>query len=99
MRGVIKDGVYTKYEKEGGKLRMAGGAWTLNLDEVSKHDLITREIHTLVYITKKKRYQIDSRVVLERGFQAPVQFGGENKWVIPIKEGTWEITEIGETNA
>lgn len=99
MRGVIKDGVYTKYEKESGKLRMAGGSWTVNLKEVSKEDLIMRRVHTLVYVTEKKRYQIDSRLALDKGFNSPIKFGGEDKFIVPIKDGTWNITKIGEKNA
>ena len=32
--GGVKDGVYTKHEKESGLLKMSGGSWTLNLDDI-----------------------------------------------------------------
>ena len=32
MHGTINDGYYVKKENEKDKLRMSGGAWTINLD-------------------------------------------------------------------
>jgi len=81
--GGVKDGVYTKHEKESGLLKMSGGSWTLNLDDIK--DL---KINKIVYVTDKHNYTIDYSKALEKGFTK--NFLGENKLVIPLKN--WKKT-------
>jgi|TARA_R100000234_G_scaffold116925_1_gene94636 sorbitol-specific phosphotransferase system component IIBC len=78
MKQFIKDGVLTKYEKESSKLRMGGGSWTINLDEVSLESLTK-----IVYITNRYRYSISKKWAIEYGWTKLL--GGENKLVVPIK--------------
>lgn len=85
MKGLIIKGTYVKNEKEDDKLRLAGGAWTINLDEV---DLL--KVETVRYITDKNTYTISSEEALKRGFGRV--FNGETKLVVPIK--FWKIKEI-----
>ena len=83
MRGIIKDGVYLKTEREATKLRMSGGCWTINLAECDLEN-ITR----VVYRTDKGTYGISAALALEKGFNVPNSLG-ERKWAIPIKH--WEF--------
>jgi hypothetical protein len=81
MRGIVKDYVYYKNEKETGKLKMCGGAWSINLDEI-----LGVIIKKIVYVTSKSRYEISYDEAMERGFHKI--FGGENKLVVPEKYWT-----------
>lgn len=78
MKQFIKDGVLTKYEKESSKLRMGGGSWTINLDQVSLESLTK-----IVYITNRYRYSILKKGAIQHGWVKLL--GGENKLVVPIK--------------
>jgi len=78
MRAYIKNYVLHKHEKESSKLRMAGGSWTVNVDQFP-----LAEYHSIRYITKQYVYEIDSEQALANGFYKTL--GGENKLVVPIK--------------
>jgi len=82
MRGYIKNRIYYKHEKESGKLRIGGGSWSINLDEVTLSD-----VDSFIYKTEYADYIIDRDLVLRKGFSR--LFGGENKFVIPIK--WWDV--------
>ena len=82
MRGTLKDGIYYKLEKETGKLKMGGGAWTINLDEIANAD-----IKVFCFVTGKARYTIDYDTAHSKGFVRT--FAGENKLVVPIK--FWKV--------
>ena len=95
MRGIIKDGTYTKHEKERGKLRFVkpDGAWSINMAEVDKTQLITKEVSKIVFITEKKEYSISAETALEKGFFR--QLGGEDKWIVPMRN--WNIKTLSLT--
>ena len=76
LRGQIKNKTYTKLEREKGKLRMAGGSWTINLDDVP-----LGEVDKIVYITESRRYEITREKAIEKGFEQ--KFKGESKLVVP----------------
>lgn len=84
MRGVLKNGIYTKTEKESGKLRMSGGSWSINLQ-----DLDISKADTIVYETETASYTISTNDARKYGFQ--IRLGGELKLVIPVKY--WERKE------
>lgn len=83
-RHYISDGVLVKYEKEIGKLRLSGGAWSINVD---KFNLDT--IEKIVYITEGYRYDIQKEDAISNGYFRV--FGGENKLIVPLTE--WTIKE------
>jgi hypothetical protein len=76
-RSYISDGVLYKYEKERSKLRMSGGAWSINVD---KFDL--ESITRIVYITEGYRYDISKDAAISGGYFRSL--GGENKLVVPL---------------
>tara|TARA_R100000995_G_C3481880_1_gene124429 strand:+ start:786 stop:1046 length:261 start_codon:yes stop_codon:yes gene_type:complete len=78
-RSYISDGVLVKYEKESSKLRMSGGAWSVNVD---KFDL--ESINRIVYITEGYRYDISKDDAISVGYFRSL--GGENKLVVPISK-------------
>lgn len=80
-RGQIVDKVYTKYEKEAGKLRLCGGSWTVNLQDVD-----ISQIDKIVYITEKATYTISMQDAMKHGFQR--LFSKELKLVVAMKY--WE---------
>jgi hypothetical protein len=82
MRGTILNKVYTKKERESQKLRLFGGAWTINLQEIEG-----KEIEKIVYITNKESYSISYADAVDKGFVRVL--GGESKLVVPIKY--WSI--------
>lgn len=77
MRGTFKDGVYTKKEDESQKLRMGGGSWSINLDELPVGTKI------IEYITPFERYAISMEDAFKHGFTR--MLGGEKKLIIPVK--------------
>lgn len=81
MRGTVKDGVYTKLEKESGKLRMSGGSWSINLQDIDLN-----QIHKIVYQTEKSTYTISAQDAERHGWRT--KLGGELKLVVPLKY--WE---------
>jgi hypothetical protein len=82
--GVFMGGTYTKREKESDKLRMGGGSWTINLDELPKNTQRVR------YITEKATYEVEMGVALLQGFERVL--GGERKLVLPISK--WSVKEM-----
>ena len=87
MKGYVKDRKYYKYEKETGRLRIGGGSWTINLNDI---DL--RVIEEIIYITAHAKYSISLDQAMEKGFQR--KFKGEDKLVVPIKN--WTVTIKGK---
>lgn len=77
MRGTLSDDTYTKKEDESNKLRLGGGSWTINLDELPD------EAQTIRYVTSLRAYAIGRDDAFEHGFVR--QLGGENKLVVPLK--------------
>lgn len=77
MRGVLKDGIYTKREDEKNKLRMAGGSWSINLDE-----LPSEGVRLIEYITPLTNYVITREDAMKFGFVR--MLGGEKKLVVPL---------------
>lgn len=78
----VKGTVLVKKEKESSKLRMGGGSWTINLDNLP--ELIDR----FEYITEKAKYTIDREKAFEVGWTLVLQ--GEKKLVVPISN--WDVT-------
>ena len=78
MRGYVDQGIYTKKEKESGKLRMGGGSWTIPIQVFDK-----KGIHTIKYLTGRYRYTIDKLEAWQNGFDR--NFRGEEKVVVPLK--------------
>ena len=80
MRGIIKDKTYYKKEHEKDKLRLFGGAWTINLDELETTDAIFDKI---VYQTSKATYTIS----VDRAWDVGVVkfFQEERKLIVPLK--------------
>lgn len=77
--GVVKEGVYYKHEKEADKLRMGGGAWSINLDELKGKD-----IQDIIFITETTQYKISMKDAHQFGFIRIL--GGETKLVVPINK-------------
>ncbi len=78
MHGQIEDRHYRKKEDESQKLRLGGGSWTINLDELKD-----KEIDEITLITKDYEYNISYTKAFSKGFIRVMQ--GENKLVVPIK--------------
>lgn len=78
MRGQITNHIYVKKEKESGKLRMCGGSWTINLQEIEG-----RVVDKFIYYTEKGAYSIDYYKAFSKGFIK--NFRGEDKLVVPIQ--------------
>jgi hypothetical protein len=94
--GIIQENCYIKHEKEKDKLRMAGGAWSINLDEV---DVLKVDI--VMYITEEYTYTITTEDAMKYGFQRLL--GGEIKLVVPercwIKKEKTSGQEVVQTKA
>ena len=84
MYGQIEDRHYRKKEDESQKLRLGGGSWTINLDELSGED-----IDEITLITKIYEYNISYKTAFSKGFIRVLQ--GETKLVVPIKH--WDISK------
>ena len=82
MYGQIEDRHYRKKEDESQKLRLGGGSWTINLDELKD-----KEIDEITLITKDYEYNISYKTAFSKGFIRVLQ--GETKLVVPIKH--WDI--------
>jgi hypothetical protein len=85
MRGWIIDNQYHKNEKETGKLRMCGGAWSINLGEITDQGVVD-----IIYHTEKARYSITYTKAQESGFVRT--FGGEPKLV--VAEKYWQVDNL-----
>lgn len=88
MRGVLKDGIYTKSEDEKQKLRMGGGSWSINLDE------LPAEATVIEYVTAIDRYTITKEDALRYGFMR--MLGGEKKLVVPLSRWQKGAVAISE---
>lgn len=77
MHGTLLDDSYTKKEDKANMLRMGGGAWSINLDELPD------EAQTIIYKTVLETYVIGRDDAFKFGFVR--QLGGENKLVVPLK--------------
>jgi len=90
MHGTIDNGYYIKKESEKDKLRMSGGAWTINLDEINNKDIIN-----IVYFTESYIYRITYKKAQEKGFVK--HLAGELKLIVPLKfwqkEEKWKKTK------
>lgn len=80
-RFIIDGDKAVKKEKESGKLRMEGGAWSVNLDELPN-------VSSIVYITEKHKYTIAYEDAFLHGFVRV--FNGEEKLIVPEKY--WAIS-------
>ena len=78
MHGIVRDGTYVKNETEKGMLRMSGGSWTINLDEIANQD-----VARIVYFTERYIYRISYDKAHKEGFHK--ELAGEEKLVVPIK--------------
>jgi len=78
MHGLIDGDMYIKKEFEKDKLRMSGGSWTINLDEINN-----KEIKNIVYFTERNIYRISYNKAFDKGFVK--QLAGELKLIVPIK--------------
>lgn len=77
MRGVLKDGIYTKSEDENQKLRMGGGSWSINLEELPAAATV------IEYITPSGKYSVSRQTAFEHGFIRVL--GGERKLIVPLQ--------------
>jgi hypothetical protein len=82
MHGLIQDDYYVKKESEKDRLRMSGGAWSINLDEINN-----QKITNIVYFTDKYIYRISYEKAFDKGFIKLM--AGEKKLIVPIKH--WKI--------
>ena len=86
--GKIVDNTYIKHEDEEQIMRMAGGSWSIKLDELSA------DVKQILYITEKGKYRIDRDIAISRGFERAFKTkdGLENKLVVPIKH--WKFEQL-----
>ena len=75
---------YLISEHERTKLRIAGGSWSLNMEELND------EVEDIVFTTSKGKYRITYQKAKEKGFYRTFQ--GETKLVVPEKE--WSFSKI-----
>lgn len=80
-KGALNGNVFVKKEKESGKLRMAGGSWTINIADTK--GLVIEKFR---YITENRTYEIPYHKAYGQGFIK--SFRGEDKLVVPIKHWT-----------
>jgi hypothetical protein len=78
MREYIDNHTLVKHEKESSKLRLSGGAWTINLDRVNLEDFADIRYHT-----EKNVYYIPKSIATYYGYVR--EFRGERKLVVPLK--------------
>ena len=78
MHGVVDDGLYVKKETEKEMLRMSGGSWSINLDEIANKD-----VTKIVYFTERCIYRISYNRAHQKGFFR--EMAGEKKLIVPIK--------------
>ena len=85
--GVVRGDIYYKQENEKDRLRMGGGSWSINYDDVD-FDIV----ETIVFCTDKGHYIISATKALLQGFDRIL--GGERKLVVPVKH--WKFKSIKE---
>ena len=78
MHGMVDSGIYIKKESEKDKLRMGGGSWTINLDEINNQD-----IQSIVYFTDETIYRISYKNAFKKGWIKSL--AGELKLIVPVK--------------
>jgi hypothetical protein len=76
-RGIVASGTYIKRENEKNILRMNGGSWTINIDEIDG-----KNITMVKYITDRYSYWISIEKAISVGFERIL--GGERKLVVPL---------------
>ena len=86
MVGNIVGKTYVKREKETSLLRLAGGSWTIKIDELEG-----RDIKQIRFITDAVQYDITIEEAYAFGFER--ELGGERKLVVPVKH--WILKERG----
>lgn len=88
--GITRNKIYYKQEKEKDRLRMAGGSWSINYDDVD-----FSKVETIVFCTEKAHYLISADKALLTGFDRVL--GGERKLVVPVK--CWTLQEKHDSPA
>lgn len=86
MHGIFRNGIYTKKEDEKQILRMGGGSWTINLDD------LPADVQVVEYITPVTTYCI--RLEDAKKFGWIRLFAGERKLVVPLKYWQKEVLVI-----
>lgn len=75
--GTLKDNVWVKKEQEINRLRLGGGSWSINLDELPESAFVIK------YETAVDTYRITRAQAFDHGFIRVL--AGERKLVVPIK--------------
>ncbi len=88
MRGVYQDGIYTKHEDEQQQLRLGGGSWSINLEE------LPADAKLIEYITPSASYVVSREDALKHGFVKIL--GGEKKLCVPVKIWQKDAVAINE---
>jgi len=78
----ITNRIYYKNEKESDKLKMSGGAWSINLST-----FVPQDIDKFIFITHRNTYEINRTDAFDYGFVRVFQ--GESKLIVPLKK--WNI--------
>ena len=82
--------IYIKNEDESQKLRMAGGGWSINLDELEGYESASRnEITDIHFETDKRVYKISYEKAKEKGWEMILGQLKEKKLVVPLL--AWDI--------
>ena len=82
----IVNGICYKNEDESNKLRMMGGAWSINLDEIRG-----KEVEGFVFKTSEATYKISMVDAAAHGLEK--FFAGERKLVVPLKYWSKDATD------
>lgn len=75
--GNLDGSTLVKKEKEKDQLRMGGGSWSINLDELPETVLM------IAYHTEDYQYLISRGDAFAHGFERTL--GGERKLIVPLK--------------
>lgn len=84
-RGKFINGTYIKNEYEKDRLRMAGGSWSINLEDILDYS----SIENVEFRTEAATYRISWERAKKHGFARTL--GGEDKLVVPLE--FWEVTD------
>lgn len=88
MRGILNGSIYEKPEDEDQKLRMAGGSWSINLDD------LPADASIIQFITELETYTITRHKAFKTGFVRVMQ--GEHKLIVPLKNWDKDTVAINE---